>query len=122
MALLLPARISLPAQDKDRETASEQWRAQRVGLFVNWGMAIGCALPQSHSHSRKCALNPSGSVPANVYDQYYDGFNPAQYDSDAWLEPAHDAGMRYAVFVAKRHDGFSIYRSAERSYNVNHRG
>jgi len=39
IALLLAAQISLSAQDKDREAAIEQWRAQRVGLFVHWGVA-----------------------------------------------------------------------------------
>jgi len=63
-------------------------------------------------------LNPSGSGPAEVYDHYYKEFNPTQYDPDAWLKLAHDAGMRYAVFVAKHHDGFSMYRSAVNPYNV----
>jgi alpha-L-fucosidase len=118
IALLLAAQVSLPAQDKSRETAIVQWRDHRVGLFVHWGVATGRALPQSHSHARRSELNPSGSVPAGVYDQYYKEFNPAQYDPDAWLKLAHEAGMRYAVFVAKHHDGFSMYRSAVNPYNI----
>ena len=118
IVLFLVVQISFSAQDKTREAAIDQWRAQRVGLFVHWGVATGRALPQSHSHARKSALNPSGSVPAEVYDQYYKEFDPTQYDPDAWLKLAHDAGMRYAVFVAKHHDGFSMYRSAVNPYNV----
>jgi len=118
VAFLLAAQISLPAQDKSRKSAIEQWRTHRIGLFVHWGVATGRALPQSHSHARKTELNPSGSIPADVYDQYYKEFNPTQYDPDAWLKLAHDAGMRYAVFVAKHHDGFSMYRSAVNPYNI----
>jgi alpha-L-fucosidase len=62
---------------------------------VHWGVASGRALPQSHSHARHSALNPSGSVPAETYDQYYKEFNPTAYDPDAWLKLAHDAGMRF---------------------------
>jgi hypothetical protein len=46
--------------------ALESWRSYRVGLFIHWGPSSGRALPQSHSHARKSALNPSGSVPAEV--------------------------------------------------------
>lgn len=114
--LFFPA--SLAAQDRPREAAIQQWRSQRVGLFVHWGVATGRALPQSHSHARKSALNPSGTVPAEVYDQYYKEFNPLSYWPDEWLRLAHDAGMRYAVFVAKHHDGFSMYQSDVNPYNV----
>jgi alpha-L-fucosidase len=81
-------------------------------------VATGRDLPQSHSHARKSAGNSSGSVPAEVYDQYYKEFNPTHYDPDAWLKLAHDAGMRYAVFVSKHHDGFSMYDSAANPYNI----
>ena len=96
----------------------DAWRAHRVGLFVHWGVATGRALPQSHSHARQSGLNPSGSVPAALYDEFYKEFNPTAYDPDALLRLAHAAGMRYAVFVAKHHDGFSMYQSAANPYNV----
>ena len=54
-----------------RLAAADKWRALRVGLFIHWGPSSGRALPQSHSHARKSALNPHGSVPAEVYDQFY---------------------------------------------------
>jgi alpha-L-fucosidase len=106
------------APEASRAEAARLWRERRVGLFVHWGVASGRALPQSHSHARHSALNPSGSVPAETYDQYYREFNPTAYDPDAWLKLAHDAGMRYAVFVAKHHDGFSMYGSEANPYNV----
>jgi alpha-L-fucosidase len=101
-----------------REQAIAQWRDLRVGLFIHWGPSSGRALPQSHSHARQNALNPHGSVPAEVYDQFYTEFNPTQYDPDAWLKLAHEAGMRYAVFVAKHHDGFCMFDSAATDYDI----
>ena len=100
----LPA--SFAAAYASRATVVQQWRSYRFGIFIHWGVATGRALPQSHSYARQSALTPSGSVPAEVYDQYYKEFNPTPYDPEAWLKLAHDAGMRYAVFVAKHHDGF----------------
>jgi alpha-L-fucosidase len=97
---------------------ADSWRSMRFGLFVHWGTASGRALPQSHSHARNSTLNPSGSVPQEVYDRFYKEFNPVNYDPDSWLKLAHDAGMRYAVFVAKHHDGFCMFKTDATDYNI----
>jgi Alpha-L-fucosidase len=97
---------------------ADAWRALRVGLFIHWGPSSGKALLQSHSHARKSALNPHGSVPAEVYDQFYKEFNPTNHHADVWLKLAHDAGMRYAVFVAKHHDGFCMFKTTATDYNI----
>jgi len=107
-------RPSLPRSSE----AADQWRALRVGLFVHWGVSSGKALPQSHSHARQSELNPSGSVPAAVYDQFYKEFNPTHYDPDALLTLAHDAGIRYAVLVAKHHDAFCMFNTAATDYSI----
>lgn len=105
-------------QPSSREAATAVWRAMRVGLFIHWSPSSGRALPQSHSHARHSALNPHGGVPAEVYDEFYKEFNPTRYNPDEWLALAHRAGMRYAVFVAKHHDGFCMYNSAVSDYNI----
>jgi hypothetical protein len=43
------------------------------------------------SHARNGALN-----------RYYNEFNPTQYDPDAWLKLAREAGRGYAVFADPR--------------------
>lgn len=108
------------ASSKARPEAVGLWRSYRFGLFIHWGPSSGRALPQSHSHARKSILNPSGSVPAEVYDQFYTEFNPIRYDPDEWLTLAHDAGMRYAIFVAKHHDGFCMFDTSATDYNIMH--
>lgn len=102
----------------DRAEAYDRWRAMRVGLFVHWGPSAGLGAPESHSHARKSALNPHGSIPAEEYDQLYKKFNPTKYDPDAWLRLAYSAGMRYAVFVAKHHDGFCLWDTKATDYNI----
>lgn len=101
-----------------RDAAVDQWRALRVGLFIHWGPSSGLGLAESHSHARLSPLNPHGVLPAADYDQLYKKFNPSAYDADAWLQLAHAAGMRYAVFVAKHHDGFAMFDSATSDYDV----
>ena len=113
-----PPEIAHHTAPAEHDQAIAQWRARRVGLFIHWGPSSGRALPQSHSHARQSALNPHGSVPAGVYDQFYREFNPTGYDPDAWLKLAYDAGMRYTVFVAKHHDGFCMFDSAATGYDI----
>jgi alpha-L-fucosidase len=52
-----------------------------------------------------------GTAAANV-------FNPQHVDTDQWIEAAKSAGIRYVVFVAKHHDGFALYPTAQTEYSV----
>lgn len=79
------------------------------GLFWRYARSPGLDL-RRHAKGR--------AVPADVYDQWYKEFDPASYRIDEWLKLAYDAGMGYAVFVAKHHDGFSMYRSAANPYHI----
>jgi len=45
-------------------------------------------------------------------------FNPERLDTDQWMEAAKAAGIRYVVLVAKHHDGFTLWPSAQTAYGV----
>ena len=45
-------------------------------------------------------------------------FNPTRVDTDQWMEAARNAGIRYVVLVAKHHDGFTLWPSAQTDYGV----
>jgi alpha-L-fucosidase len=45
-------------------------------------------------------------------------FNPEHVDTDQWMEAAKSAGIRYVVLVAKHHDGFTLWPSAQTEYGV----
>lgn len=45
-------------------------------------------------------------------------FNPERVDTDQWVEAAKSAGIRYVVLVAKHHDGFTLWPSAQTEYGV----
>src|ERR1700738_2524200 len=45
-------------------------------------------------------------------------FNPTQFNPDQWMEAIRDAGSRDVVLVAKHHDGFCLWPTAETAYSV----
>jgi alpha-L-fucosidase len=45
-------------------------------------------------------------------------FDPEEFDADAWVKLAKDAGMRYIVITSKHHDGFAMFHSSTDKFNI----
>jgi alpha-L-fucosidase len=45
-------------------------------------------------------------------------FNPTHVDTDQWMQAAKSGGAKYAVLVAKHHDGFTLWPSKQTEYGV----
>ncbi len=47
-----------------------------------------------------------------------EGFIPQSLSCEQWIKTIHEAGAKYAVFVAKHHDGFANWPSKYTQYSV----
>ncbi len=45
-------------------------------------------------------------------------FNPRRFDPGQWMRAIRAAGAKYVIFVAKHHDGFCLWPTAQTDYSV----
>lgn len=93
-----------------RKTAgdTEWFRFSRFGMFIHWGLY---AMPARHEWVKTREM-----IPEAKYDQYFKYFNPDLYDAREWARQAKAAGMKYAVFTTKHHEGFCMWDSKYTDY------
>ncbi|MCX6227133.1 MAG: alpha-L-fucosidase, partial [Bacteroidia bacterium] len=106
------------------------FRDARFGMFIHWGPVslTGGELSWCRGAKRPFDIGGGGSpietgwdrllVPAERYDNLYKEFNPVKFDADQWVKIAKEAGMKYMVFTAKHHDGFSNFHTKVSDYNI----
>lgn len=106
-----PAPLLPSAETEEQRSARlSWWREARFGLFIHWGPASLSGTEISWSRIGHPHDHPGlESVPPEVYDKLYLRFDPVKFDADAWMSLAREAGMKYVVFTAKHHDGFSMW-------------
>ena len=80
----------------------------RFGMFIHWGLY---AIP---ARGEWVMSNEKMSV--QQYKKYFDEFNPTDFDAKRWASVCRQAGMKYAVLMAKHHDGFCLFDSKLTEY------
>jgi alpha-L-fucosidase len=96
------------------------WREARFGMFIHWGVY---ALPAGTWDGRQIGgigewIMNRGKIPVADYQNMAKQFNPVNYDPDAWVRMAKDAGMKYIVITSKHHDGFALFETKASKWNV----
>jgi alpha-L-fucosidase len=100
-----PSPSPLPESERTR-----WFQEAKFGMFIHWGVY---SLIGRHEWARH-----RFQIPQAEYDKFAREFNPVNYDPDAWVDLAANAGVRYIVITSKHHDGFSIYRSKVSDYDM----
>ena len=79
-------------------------------MFIHWGVYSAYALHEQAL--ARCDIDVA------EYEKNALLFNPAEYDPEAWVTLAKEAGMKYICFTAKHHDGFCMWNTKYTEYNV----
>src|SRR6185437_2698297 len=123
-AVLLSALPQTPSPAKSADPAKEQrlawFREAKYGMFIHWGLY---AIPAGQWKGKPSLglgewIMNRAQIPVREYEQLASQFNPVDFDADAWVQLAQDAGMKYMVITSKHHDGFAMFRSKVSAYNV----
>lgn len=103
-----------------RDQRMQWWREARFGMFIHWGVyAVPAGTYEGHQIGRAAEwIMNRGKIPVANYQQFAGQFNPVQYDPEAWVKMARDAGMKYIVITAKHHDGFALFGSKASKWNI----
>lgn len=95
-------------QTKKTPGDSTWFRHDRFGMFIHWGLY---ACPARHEWIKK-----REEMTDDDYAPYFKHFDPDLYDAREWACQAKAAGMKYAVFTSKHHEGFCMWDSAYTDY------
>lgn len=113
-AAILQAKQLKQADQKvsDNRKSHAQWFPKAgLGLFIHWGMS---AVTATGDLSWNMIANKPWKDATMTPNQYYaqaKRWNPDKMDFDKILKAAKAAGITYAVFVTRHHDGFALWPS-----------
>lgn len=119
--LFLTSTCVLFSQTNSKDERMQWWREARFGLFIHWGVYSQWAGSYHGYHQNRGGaewIMNRCKIPVAEYQDTAKSFNPVNYNPDAWVKLAKDAGMKYIVITAKHHDGFALFKSKASKWNV----
>ena len=98
----------------------EKYNDAKFGMFIHWGAysELGGIWQSERINGLGEWIMYHAQIPRDEYRTVCKDFYPSDFDAEAWVKLAKDAGMRYIVAMAKHHDGFSLYHSEVTKFNI----
>lgn len=97
------------------------WHEAKFGMFIHWGVySMYGGVYKGYQQARGDAawIENRCKIPVAEYRENARRFDPVNYDPEAWVKMAKDAGMKYLIITAKHHDGFALFDSKASDWNV----
>jgi len=127
-----PSPYYTPPTDPRVLSNLARWQGLKFGVLLDWqactqwGIDSWQLCPERWDWNvRKDYIHgtPEGSEPDNVkYKASYEAlakiFHPTQYDPRKWADLIAQSGVKYALIMAKHHDGFCLWDTAQTEYKT----
>ena len=96
------------------------FREAKFGMFVHWGpySVAGVEASWPIMVPEWAWIGGSRRISEKAYERLAGRFEPSQFDADAWVSAAANAGMRYLIFTAKHHDGYCMFDAPGTDYKI----
>ena len=92
----------------------EQWfTSLGFGMFIHFSIDAQLGAVISHS-----MVGASDDYLNRYINELPETFNPYKFDAAQWARDAKMAGMKYAVFTAKHHNGFCMFDTKTTAFNI----
>jgi len=85
------------------QAAIDDFKDRKFGIRIHWGLY--CLIGSDASW----ALAGANRQLWDMYNVFYQFFNPIAFDADTWMDLFAEAGIKYFTLTTKHHDGFSLW-------------
>lgn len=95
-----------------RKQVPDYWKwftEGRYGLFIHWGPYA------QYGKGEQVVFREHMDM--KQYENEACLWNPAHFDAKLWARTAKEAGMKYAVFSTRHHDGYCLWDTAYTDYS-----
>lgn len=100
-------------------SGGDWFASARFGMFVHWGHSSQQGVELSWPMAGGVGVLPSShAMSVAEYESSAATFDPAPGAAKEWAALARRAGMRYAVFTARHHDGYSMWPTRWSDHSV----
>ncbi|WP_165020685.1 alpha-L-fucosidase [Dysgonomonas sp. ZJ279] len=119
-------RSSTYTWPKDKQVLEklDKWQDQKFGMLIHFGLYSQLGIVESWSI---CAeeedwIPRDSTITYDDYKRQYwntiNEFKPDKLNPSAWAAYGKKAGMNYAVFTTKHHDGFNLFDTKQSDFSV----
>ncbi len=106
--------FALSAADPGEAARLKRFNDAKFGMFIHWGPYSLASVEASWP----IMVPGKWGISEPDYRALPQRFNPVQFDPQAWVRLAKEAGQRYIVFTSKHHDGFAMFDSQYTDYKI----
>ena len=102
----------------------DRWQDLKFGVLFHWGLYSVPGIVESWSICSEDVdwIPRDSAISCTDYKKWYwdlkDQFNPTDFDPDQWATVMEKAGMKYAIFTTKHHDGFNMFDTKETDFSI----